>query len=550
MNDPRGFQALVTNAGLKDGGDDFTVLVSEGPASSAAVFTQSRFAGPSIVLSRESARAGTARGVVVISKNANVATGAEGLANAREVRAAAARAIGAPEGDMLIASTGVIGRQYPMPAIRERLATLAAPFPPADFDRVASAIMTTDTHPKIARARCGAASIVGVAKGVGMLEPNMATMLAFFCTDAEVAPADLDRVFRNVVARTFNAVSVDTDTSTSDTAAIFANGVAGLVDLGEFERALHQCALTLVKMIARDGEGASKLIEVNVTGARDDDQAKRVAKAIVNSPLVKTAVHGADPNWGRVAMAIGKCEDETDIDQDRVRIGFGGLEVYPAPRHAGDARQARRPPARYRRLDRGGPRYRRWRVHRVRLRPDRGVHPDQRGLHHLSRRAQGGRFDATQQPLGVGGRYLVRVDTDRHRHAVRDVLDLEFQRPERRIVLRREPPERRLGKPPGLMSPGAARAPAVVEVAIDVDRAPRSSSIRSRSSKRSPGWKYPYLYADITDRCTRSSASSNVEPGDVQDAQAALGSGTDDTPASPGRNRLLTTGRTTTGLTP
>jgi glutamate N-acetyltransferase/amino-acid N-acetyltransferase len=199
-----------------------------------------------------------------------------------------------------------------------------------DFTAAATAIMTTDTRPKVISLSCGDATVVGIAKGVGMIEPNMATMLAFFCTDAAVSASDLDRVFRSVVERTFNAVSVDTDTSTSDTAAIFANGRAGAVDLAEFERVLHEAALYLVKEIAGDGEGASKLIEVQVGGARDATQAKRVAKAIVNSPLVKTAVHGGDPNWGRVAMAVGKCEDDLDIDQERVRIGFADFEVYPA----------------------------------------------------------------------------------------------------------------------------------------------------------------------------------------------------------------------------
>ncbi|GAA0395559.1 MULTISPECIES: bifunctional glutamate N-acetyltransferase/amino-acid acetyltransferase ArgJ [Micromonospora] len=325
---PRGFRALVGNVGLREDGDDFTALVSDVPAVSAAVFTRSRFAGPSVLLSR-SARTSAARGVVVLARNANVATGDEGMANAREIQATVAAAIGLEADELLIASTGVIGRQYPMPRLREHLAELRWPFPPADFDRVANAIMTTDTHPKVVRARCGEATIVGVAKGVGMIEPNMATLLTFFCTDAEIGSDDLDRVFRAVIDRTFNAVSIDTDTSTSDTAAIFANGLAGPVDVDEFAESLRTCALELVQMVARDGEGASKLIEVRVTGARDDDQAKRVGKAIVNSPLVKTAVHGADPNWGRVAMAVGKCEDDDDIRPDRVRIGFGGLAVYP-----------------------------------------------------------------------------------------------------------------------------------------------------------------------------------------------------------------------------
>jgi glutamate N-acetyltransferase/amino-acid N-acetyltransferase len=189
--------------------------------------------------------------------------------------------------------------------------------------------MTTDTTPKVVRLPCGDATVVGVAKGVGMMEPNMATLLTFFCTDARLAPADLDRVFRAVMDRTFNAVSIDTDTSTSDTAAIFANGLAGQVGSDEFADVVYRAALHLVRAIAQDGEGASKLIEVRVSGARDVAQAKRVGKTVVNSPLVKTAVHGADPNWGRVAMAIGKCEDDLDIVPEKVRIGFGGDDVYP-----------------------------------------------------------------------------------------------------------------------------------------------------------------------------------------------------------------------------
>jgi glutamate N-acetyltransferase/amino-acid N-acetyltransferase len=329
MISPRGFRSLCTNVGLREGGDDFTALMSEVPATSAAVFTRSRFAGPSVVVSRAAIRDGAPRGVVIVAGNANVATGAEGLANAREVRGMVARALDLDADELLIASTGSIGRQYPMPPFRERLAGLPRSFPEADFDRAAKAMMTKDTRPKLVRTSVGDASIVGVAKGVGMIEPDMATMLAFFCTDAEIGSAELDRIFRDVVARTFNAVSIDSDTSTSDTAAVFANGLAGPVDRDEFAGALSDCALELTRLIARDGVGATKLITAHVRGARDATQAKRVGKAIVNSPLVKTAVHGADPNWGRVAMAVGKSADDSDIDQDRVRIGFGGIETYP-----------------------------------------------------------------------------------------------------------------------------------------------------------------------------------------------------------------------------
>jgi glutamate N-acetyltransferase/amino-acid N-acetyltransferase len=327
---PKGFHVHTGRAGIAhDDRDDFAVLVSDTPAVVSGMFTRSRFAGPSVVLSRAACQDFSARGVVVLSRNANVATGRTGAQQATEVRDSVAAALGLPAGELLIASTGVIGVEYPMPAVRAAIAGLAYPTG-SDFTAAATAIMTTDTRPKVISLRCGDATVVGIAKGVGMIEPNMATMLAFFCTDADIAAPDLDATFRAVVQRTFNAVSVDTDTSTSDSAVIFANGQAGPVDLAEFEQVLYAAALHLVREIASDGEGASKLIEVRVRGARDTAQAKLVGKAIVNSPLVKTAVHGGDPNWGRVAMAIGKCEDEQDIDQERVRIGFADFEVYPA----------------------------------------------------------------------------------------------------------------------------------------------------------------------------------------------------------------------------
>ena len=327
---PSGFRSIIANIGIRDSADDLMAVVSEVPATLSAVFTRSRFAGPSVTLSRSVAANGSARGVVVIARNANVATGRKGLVNAEEIRASLAQIAGAEPNEFLIASTGVIGRQYPMEKIRSFFTTLEAPFPQADFPRCATAMMTTDTIPKYVSARVGNATLVGIAKGVGMIEPNMATMLAFFFTDAKIAWADLDTLFRDVVDKTFNALSIDTDTSTSDTAAIFANGLAGPVDIDAFEQALYQVATDLVRKIASDGEGASKLIEVRVRGARDNAQAKRVAKAVLNSPLVRTAVHGADPNWGRVAMAIGKCEDEEDIVPEKVHIFFGDIETYPA----------------------------------------------------------------------------------------------------------------------------------------------------------------------------------------------------------------------------
>ncbi|MEX1651743.1 bifunctional glutamate N-acetyltransferase/amino-acid acetyltransferase ArgJ [Streptomyces pseudovenezuelae] len=339
---PQGFRSLAMNMGLKDVDDDFAVVVSEVPARSAAVFTRSRFAGPSVVLSRKDAPLQRSRGMVVLSRNANVATGSAGAAHADEVRTRVAAAVGIAPEELVIGSTGVIGQPYPMESIRAGLSTLTWPFPDADYAAAAKAIMTTDTRPKYKTVSCGGAVLTGIAKGVGMIEPNMATLLTFFFTDADIPAGELDALFRRVMDKTFNALSIDTDTSTSDTAAIFANGLAGPVDLAEFEQALHECALHLVRDIASDGEGASKLIEVQVTGARDDAQAKRVAKSVVNSPLVKAAVHGADPNWGRVAMAIGKLDDESDIEPARVRIQFGDLAMYPEEPSSGLLAEAAR----------------------------------------------------------------------------------------------------------------------------------------------------------------------------------------------------------------
>jgi glutamate N-acetyltransferase / amino-acid N-acetyltransferase len=329
---PQGFTSFVTNIGIKDTTDDFTLVCADSVVAASAVFTQSRFAGPSVVVSRKHVANHLARGVVVISKNANVATGDQGMSNALEVVQSVAKKIGCDPHDVLIASTGVIGRQYPIERVRAGLAGLPFPLPSNDAVAVARGIMTTDTVHKIAEATIGAgpARVVGVAKGVGMIEPNMATLITMVFTDAMVDGGTLDSIWRRVIDRTFNCVSIDTDTSTSDTAIVLASGVAGKVDLGELEVALEEVARALTKQVARDGEGAETLIEVCVDQARDAEQAKTVAKSIVNSPLVKTAVHGADPNWGRVAMAIGKCSQYIDIDQSKVIIRFGDQEVYPS----------------------------------------------------------------------------------------------------------------------------------------------------------------------------------------------------------------------------
>ncbi|HWE56392.1 MAG TPA: bifunctional glutamate N-acetyltransferase/amino-acid acetyltransferase ArgJ [Acidimicrobiales bacterium] len=329
---PQGFVAHTSALGLRDEGDDFAVIVSTGPCVSAGVFTQSLFAGPSVLISRPRAASGRARAVTVVAKNANVANGPQGREDADELcrLVAAGTTYDLSVEDVVVASTGVIGRPYPMDRIRSALGSLSGAAFEADARQVAAAMMTTDTVAKTAVQTAGPARVVGVAKGVGMIEPNMATMLAFVFTDAAVTAEALDRMWRRAVDETFNCLSVDSDTSTSDTAVVLASGAAGPVPDGQLSAALRQVCLDLTLQLARDGEGATKLITVTVRSALDGGQARRVAKAIVNSPLVKTAVHGADPNWGRVAMAIGKCHDEPGIDPDRVVIRFGDLEAYPA----------------------------------------------------------------------------------------------------------------------------------------------------------------------------------------------------------------------------
>jgi len=325
---PAGFVAYTGHVGLRDAGDDLSVVLSSRPCASAGMFTRNRFEGPSVTVSRPRAASGRARAVVTVAKNANVATGPQGLADALEVTGLVAGATGLPGEEVLISSTGVIGRPYPMELLRSHLATLPRASWRADALDVATAMMTTDTVAKTAVQRAGPARLVGMAKGVGMIEPNLATMLAYVVTDAAVEPAVLDRLWRRAVDDTFNCLSVDTDTSTSDTAVVLANGAAGPVGEAELAVALREVCLDLTLQLARDGEGATKLLTVTVRGGRDGEQARRVAKSVLNSPLVKTAVHGADPNWGRVAMAVGKCED-ADIDPQRVSIRFGDLEAYP-----------------------------------------------------------------------------------------------------------------------------------------------------------------------------------------------------------------------------
>lgn len=323
---PRGFRCASRNVGLKPDAKDLTLFVSDVDAAAAAVFTRNHFPGAPIILGRETITAGCLRAIVANSKVSNVATGAAGVENARRMAAAAAAELGTDAGKVLVSSTGVIGVPLPIEKIERGIVGMAADLQD-DPLLGAEGIMTTDTFPKACSMPVGDATITWVAKGSGMIEPNMATMLAYIFTDAAIDAETLDRLLRAAVDRSFNMLSVDSDTSTSDTCAMLANGlVAGPGDEKEFAEALLAGCLRMTETLARDGEGAEHLIRVRVRGAADEREARRVAKTVVNSPLVKTMVHGADPNVGRLLMAIGKCGD-CRVQPDSTDAWINGYQV-------------------------------------------------------------------------------------------------------------------------------------------------------------------------------------------------------------------------------
>ena len=325
---PQGFLTMAKNVGIKDDTLDLTVIYSTVQARASAMFTRSRFPGAPVIVGRAHIADGYAQAIVVNSKNANVATGQRGIDDAVEMCRLVAGELGIDSRDVLPFSTGVIGRHLPMEKIRAGLKGIRDELRPNNLELAARAIMTTDMYPKYISRSVGSAVVAGIAKGAGMIEPNMATMLAYIMTDAELPPQLMRPMLRRVVDRSFNAISIDTDTSTSDTVVLMGNGLAGAVNRRAFEAALTDVCEHLAREIARNGEGASKLLTVQVSGARNSRQARLVAKAVVNSPLVKTAVYGCDPNWGRIVMAVGKCADEQDIEPNRTTIRFGSTPVF------------------------------------------------------------------------------------------------------------------------------------------------------------------------------------------------------------------------------
>lgn len=337
-NFPQGFQACGIHAGIGKlkSKPDLGIFFSREICSAAAVFTANRVKAAPVLLSREAVRSGRARAIVVNSGCANACTGKRGLSDAEAMVETTSAALDLKSGEVLVASTGVIGKFLPIQAVKSGIKHLAAQVHRGGSDplKAVHAMMTTDRVPKFdsREVRRGGQSyrIWGCVKGAGMIHPNMATMLSFILTDARVAGAQLKPMLKRAVNESFNCVSVDGDTSTNDSVFILANGgsgvsVAGKAGLEIFEKNLKEICLSLARQMAADGEGATRTVEITVTGARNDSDAKKVAAAVATSPLVKTAVFGNDANWGRIMAALGRADAE--VDPGKVAISFGNLPV-------------------------------------------------------------------------------------------------------------------------------------------------------------------------------------------------------------------------------
>ena len=342
---PHGFHAGATAAGIKESSEgklDLGILFSQEPCVVAGLFTTNRIKSAPVVLCQERLKRRKAVAVVVNSGCANASTGEQGLANAAEMAALAAKAIGAEPEEVLVASTGVIGQHLPMERIRDGLNHIS--LSGNGGHELARAMMTTDTVPKETAVTVSTErlqfTIGGVVKGSGMIHPNMATLLCFLTTDADVAPDFLDKTLCQAADVSFNMVSIDGDTSPSDTLLLLANGMAGNSPISSespladaFQQALVQVCIQLAKAVARDGEGATRLLEVTVNGAISKADAVLAARTIVSSPLWKAAVYGRDPNWGRVVAALGRSGAE--VEEARLDIRIGEIPVLkggtPAP---------------------------------------------------------------------------------------------------------------------------------------------------------------------------------------------------------------------------
>jgi glutamate N-acetyltransferase/amino-acid N-acetyltransferase len=335
---PAGFRSSALHCGIKKrpGALDLVILATDGPATAAGIFTTNLAQAAPVLVSKQhlAQSRGSARAVVVNSGCANACTGTQGMADADTMASAVAGAIGCGAEEVLVASTGVIGVNLPMDKLVPGIRTAAAALARGHGGDAARAIMTTDPFPKehavAVTTAAGTFTIGGTAKGSGMIEPNMATMIGLLTTDAAVPAALLDRALRESAADTFNAITVDGDGSTNDTLFLMASGASGIAIDESNYRALLDGLLAVSRELAlgivRGGEGATKLISVNVHGARSRADARQVARTIANSPLVKTAIHGADPNWGRIVAAAGRAG--IDFDINGVTVYVGGILLF------------------------------------------------------------------------------------------------------------------------------------------------------------------------------------------------------------------------------
>jgi len=334
-----GFQASAVASGLKKkGGLDLALILSEKEAAAAGVFTTNRVKAAPVLISRERVASGRARAILVNAGNANACTGREGIEDVLRSSELVAEPLGLKPQEVLVASTGVIGQRLPIRRIQDSVPQLVGRLSPHGLPDVASAIMTTDTFPKLTLYE-GTVSgvryrISGMAKGAGMIMPDMATMLSFVLTDLRLEAGDLRRMLLRAVERTFNRITVDGDTSTNDTVLILASGMAGNAALTQDDEEAFQQGLTkvlgdLARMVVQDGEGATKVVTVHVRGAASAVDALLAGRTVANSPLVKTAIHGEDPNWGRIMAALGRsgvrmAEEKVDIWVDDVQIVGAG----------------------------------------------------------------------------------------------------------------------------------------------------------------------------------------------------------------------------------
>lgn len=334
----RGFRAAGVACGIKESGDpDLAIVCSDRPAAAAGLFTANQIKAAPVRLSQARIASGTAQAVVVNAGNANACTGEQGRRDAEEMADFTAAILGVDRQLCLVASTGYIGRQMPMDSIRSGIRDACAALSPSGGADAARAIMTTDTRPKAmaVEMKLGRRKVRvgGMGKGVGMICPSVATMICVITTDAKISTRDLDLALRWAADRSFNCITVDGDMSTNDTVIALANGESGALvatedDRRKFQRALDYVTLRLARQIVGDGEGATKVIEVHVSGTQEYEEARRIAMKVANSPLVKTAMYGADPNWGRIMAAAGAAGVE--FDQAAVDVSLADIPVVAA----------------------------------------------------------------------------------------------------------------------------------------------------------------------------------------------------------------------------